>query len=189
VSVPEISTPKSPSRQNSAEVNFRARFVRRGVKKARQMIPNTVPITEAARAMKIACAPCPAGPVEIRPESKRHWPRSGNPYQDGGEERRDAATYNPMSRAMAECPENLKVMPVSKAIPIVVVRPGGRRRPARSAFHSDQKNKLEVKSLQDLGKNLFKPMCNPFQQHQGSGIMASTPKTYQMMATVVPKQV
>ena len=59
VSAPDIRTPKSPIRKNSAEVNFRASSVKRGVKKARQPIPKSVPMMEAIRNMVMAWAPLP----------------------------------------------------------------------------------------------------------------------------------
>ena len=60
VSAPEIRTPKSPTRQNSAEVNPNASSVKSGVKKARHPIPKRVPMTEAAREIVMAWAPLPA---------------------------------------------------------------------------------------------------------------------------------
>ena len=126
VRVPEISTPKSPRRQNSAEVKLRASRVRSGVSAARHRMPNRVPRMLAVRAMKMACMPRPrkaSGKPSRVVEALAGVP--GIPIMMAEREPPETPpTYRPSSRAMARLPWNRKVMPVSSAMPIVVVSPG-----------------------------------------------------------------
>ena len=126
VRFPQTTTPKMPSQKNSQDWNFSASWPSSGVRKARHMIPNTVPMKE-----EVAESPM-AGPASPR------WAR-GNPSRVAAalagvpgmfnrmEERLPpvmAPTYTHSRMMMAYLGSIPKVRPVSRAIPMVAVRPG-----------------------------------------------------------------